>query len=132
MRRNSSKRPKGSSTGASSTSDPEFNGKVVDESVDQVLDVLKKGYGSQHLRARIEAYRYNPSAIRIRIIDPDFSGMARYERQEQVMPVLDALPDKIFIDLSMLLLITPRERKMSFGSMEFDDPTPWVPLNLEG
>jgi len=107
------------------------NAKVVDKSVKQVLKVLEKGYGTKHPKARIEAYRYNPSAIRVRIIDPDFSGMDRTERQEQVMPVLDALPDEIFTDLTLLLLITPRERKMSFGSMEFDDPTPWVPLNSD-
>jgi hypothetical protein len=110
----------------------ERNAKIIDESVKRVLQALKKGYGRKHPKAQIDAYRYNPSAIRVRIIDPDFARMGRVEREDQVFPSLDALPDEIFTDLSLLLLITPREHKQSLGSLEFDNPTPWVPLNLEG
>jgi hypothetical protein len=107
------------------------NGKIIDKSVQRVVQALKNGYGKKHPKARIEAYRYNPAAIRVRIIDPDFDRKGLSQREEEVWPFLEALPDDVFLDLSMLLLITPRERKQSFGNMEFDDPTPWVPLNLE-
>lgn len=108
------------------------NGKTIDASVKQVLAVLKKGYGKKHPKAQIEAYRYNPAAIRVRIIDPDLARLELFDRHEHVLQLLEELPDEIFTDLSMLSLITPRERKLSFESMEFDDPTPWVPLNLQG
>ncbi|SRR5579871_5855777 len=102
----------------------EATNKKKDRAVQQILDVLETRYKPQHPKAHIESYRYNPTSIRVRIIDPDFEKKDWIEREEMVWPVLESLPKKIQRDIMILLLITPKERKMSFGSMEFDAPTP--------
>ena len=42
-----------------------------DPYVRQILELLKQDYGMRHPKAKIDAYRVNPAAIRVRIIDPD-------------------------------------------------------------
>jgi hypothetical protein len=98
--------------------------KRTDRKVQTVLDALKKGYGASHPKAKIEAYRYNPASIRVRIIDADFVGKGLVEREEEVWPIIESIPEDVRMEVSILLLITPSERKQSLGSMEFDDPTP--------
>src|SRR5713101_7467246 len=99
-------------------------GKKTDGKVQKVLDALRKGYGASHPKAKIEAYRYNPCSIRVRIIDADFAGKGLGEREEIIWPIVESLPEHVRMEVSILLLITPSERKRSLGSMEFDDPTP--------
>jgi len=98
-----------------------------DAYVKQILDALEQRYKPDHPKAKIDAYRYNPASIRIRIIDPDFDGLDLVERDERVWPLLRRLPEEVRADVSMLLLLTPKENKRSFGSWEFDDPTPPPP-----
>ncbi len=95
-----------------------------DRSVQHVLQVLRSQYGTQHAKAKIEAYRYNSASIRIRIIDPDFKGLSLIERESLIDSILDTLPEDIRAEITLLLLLTPAERKRSLGSMTFDDPTP--------
>jgi hypothetical protein len=92
-----------------------------DETLDAFADVLRE-YETLHRRARIEAYRLDPASIRVRIIDPDFEGFDRAKRHEDVWRYLDGLPDDVLSHLSLLLLLTPREKKTSFASAEFDAP----------
>src|SRR5437762_1363051 len=98
--------------------------KKTDEYVKRIVDTLRTGYVPNHPKAKIEAYRYNPASIRIRIIDPDFSGKDLVERDEMVWPIVESLPEDIRSEITLLLLIAPRERDSSLSSMEFDDPTP--------
>ena len=93
-----------------------------DAYVRQILEALEAGYGADHPRAVIEAYRYNPASIRIRIIDPAFKGLGLLAREEKVWPIIEGLPDDVKADISVLLLIPPEERKTSLMSEEFDDP----------
>jgi stress-induced morphogen len=96
-----------------------------DEFSRQIVHVLTERYKPRHRKAKIEAYRYNPASVRVRIIDPDFAGKSIPEREDEVWTILEGtLPEEIRSDISILLLITPKERKESFASMEFDDPTP--------
>jgi hypothetical protein len=88
------------------------------------MQTLQNEYGAKHPRARIEAYRYNPASIRIRIIDPDFKNLGVLDRETLVEPILDDLAEDIRAEITILLLLTPEESKTSFGSIEFDDPTP--------
>jgi stress-induced morphogen len=92
--------------------------------VQRILDTLQEHYKPEHPKAKIEAYRYNPASIRIRIIDPDFARKDLVERENMVWPLLEGLPEEIRADIIFLLLLTPKESKTSFGSMEFDHPTP--------
>lgn len=98
-----------------------------DKVVRQIEDVLRAEYGAKHGRADIQVYRLNSSSIRIRIIDPDFATKDLEERENAIWPILKTLPEEVRADISFLLLLTPAERKTSFGSMEFDDPAPQPP-----
>lgn len=98
--------------------------KKTDEYVKRIMDTLRAEYEPKHPKAKIEAYRYNPASIRVRIIDPDFAGKDLVARDEMVWPIVELLPEEVRAEITLLLLITPRERDTSFGSMEFDDPTP--------
>ena len=95
-----------------------------DKSVKQVLAPVQAEYAAHHPKAKIEAYRYNPASIRVRIIDPDFRGKGRLKRDEQVGKILEALPDEIHTDIIFLLVLTPKEQKTSHGSLIFDTAIP--------
>src|SRR4051794_33343240 len=94
-----------------------------DEVVNTIKSLLRK-YEKDHPKAKIDVYRQDPFSVRIRIVDPDFARQEKSERHRLVWSYLDRLPDEAQSDISMLLLLTPREKKMSFANMEFDDPVP--------
>ena len=94
-----------------------------DEQVQQILDLLT-AYERTHPQAQIEGRRHNPVSIRLRIIDPDFQGMDRIEREPAVWKLLRQLPDEVFVNITMLLLLTPEETEHSLASQEFDHPIP--------
>ena len=72
----------------------------------QLLDVLAE-YKRVHPNAQIEGRRHNPVAIRLRIIDPDFQGMDRLEREPAIWKLLHRLPEEVFVNITMVLLLTP-------------------------
>jgi stress-induced morphogen len=94
-----------------------------DKILKQIVEALKR-YEAAHPRAEVEAYRQNSVSVRIRIIDPDFEGMSRAAREDLLWPLLEQLPEEVMADVSLLLLLTPKEAKRSFASLEFDDPVP--------
>ena len=94
-----------------------------DGQVQQILDILTE-YERAHPQAQIEGRRQNPVSIRLRIIDPDFQGMNRIEREPAVWKLLRQLPEEVFVNITMLLLLTPEETEHSLASHEFDHPIP--------
>lgn len=94
-----------------------------DEILDRIADRLAE-YESQHSRAKAEAYRQNPVSVRIRVIDPRFAGVDRIEREEEIWRHLEALPEEVLADVTMLLVLTPAEAKKSFANYEFEHPLP--------
>jgi hypothetical protein len=94
-----------------------------DEIIDGIMIALGN-YLQDHPKARITMYRQNPASVRIRIVDPDFAGKSKAERNEYVWTYLDRFSDDSSGDISMLLLLTPPEVKKSFANFEFDDPVP--------
>jgi hypothetical protein len=94
-----------------------------DEQVKQVLDVLAE-YERLHPTAQIEGRRHSLVSIRLRIIDPDFHGRDRLEREPEIWKLLQKLPEEVFVNITMLLLLTPEEVAKSFASQEFDHPIP--------
>jgi hypothetical protein len=82
-------------------------------------------YSNDHGRAIIEVRRRSDVSIRIRIIDPDFKRLDLVEREEELWPLLETLPEDVLTQITMLILVTPDEKETSFASMEFDDPAPW-------
>jgi hypothetical protein len=49
--------------------------------------------------------------------------MSRLERTDLVEAELAKLPDDLQASITMLVLVTPEERKTSLLSLEFDDPS---------
>ena len=94
-----------------------------DAQVQQVRKVLSR-YESDHPNAQIDVRRQNSVSIRIRIIDPDFAGLDRVDREPAVWDVLKTLPDEVFTNITMLLLLAPDETEASLANREFEDPIP--------
>ncbi len=89
----------------------------------QIVTALGE-YDKSHPDAEIEAYRQNSVSVRIRILNSEFAGRTRVQREEEVWTCLDKLPEEASAEISLLLLLTPEEAKNSFASFEFDDPIP--------
>jgi hypothetical protein len=89
----------------------------------QIVTALR-GYEAAHPAAEIEAYRQNSVSVRIRVINPEFEGRSRAQREDDVWTVLNELPEEAVAEISLLLLLTPDEAKKSFASFEFDNPVP--------
>jgi hypothetical protein len=80
-----------------------------------------KDFERDHPRARIDLHRRNPAVIRIRIIDPDFEGMDRVQRDDLVWSYLDRMRSEAKGDITMLLLLTPAEAPLSPANLEFEN-----------
>ena len=96
-----------------------------DAYVRQILEALRREYLPIHPQARIDAYRYNPASIRVRIIDPCFEGRPITQRDDEVRQLLRRnLPEDVRADINLLLLLAPGETKKSPANLEFEDPIP--------
>jgi stress-induced morphogen len=98
--------------------------KIDDDDVQQILQLLDREDRASHPQAKIDAYRQNSVSIRIRIIDPDFRGSNRVERDRRISQLLEHLPEPIESQITQLLLLTPEETKTSFANVEFEHPVP--------
>jgi hypothetical protein len=74
--------------------------------------------------SNVEAYRYNSTSIRVRVIDEAFRKLSKTKREDIVQPLLDSLPEKTQADIMILLLLTPEETDASLMNLEFEHPTP--------
>ena len=86
----------------------------------RVEELLRKSFPG----ASVDAYRQNSAVIRVRMVDPGFEGKSRIQREEEVLPILKALPEDTLSEITLLLLLTPGEVPHSFMNIEFDDPVP--------
>ncbi|MDW8244800.1 MAG: hypothetical protein RMJ88_16450 [Thermogemmata sp.] len=94
-----------------------------DKAVKQLVQALEK-YQQDHPKAKIDLYRHSRFSVRIRVIDPGFAKVNLGERSSRVWKYFDDLPDEVVSDITMLLLLTPKELKTSLGNVEFEHPTP--------
>lgn len=92
-----------------------------DPRVQQIRAILDR-YRGEHRDASVDVHVQNSVSIRIRIIDSDFKELDRVEREELIWPILEPLPDEVFADISMLLLLTPDEARTSMANAEFETP----------
>src|SRR4051794_32060196 len=92
-----------------------------DSAIQQIMTALRD-YEAEHKKAKIDVYRQNNVSVRIRIIDPSFRAMNKSSRHAKVWQLLEKLPLDVLSDVTMLLLLTPEETKMSFANFEFEDP----------
>jgi hypothetical protein len=104
---------------------PPWESKRTDETR-QVEDVLRKaGF------ARVDAYRYNPASIRVRVIDSRFEGLPPEKKDAMVEPYLEQLPERTQADIVNLFTFAPSELQQTpktfrefLLNMEFEDPSP--------
>jgi hypothetical protein len=94
-----------------------------DSTIESIKSALA-AYQKANAGAKIDLYRQNSVSVRIRIIDASFVGMTKPERHDKVWHYIEQLPEEAVSDISMLVLLTPKETKMSMANMEFDDPIP--------
>jgi hypothetical protein len=97
--------------------------KRLDANLKQIVEVLRS-YAASHPNSDIEAYRHDSVSVRVRIVDPDFERKSRSDREEEIWGLLDQLPEEIASEISLLLLLTPKEAQKSFASDDFDNPIP--------
>ena len=97
--------------------------KIQDESTAQIYSALKSAFPNLPDDPEQVVYRYNPVAIRVRVISPRFTGKSMAEREEIVSVALDSVPSEISEDITMQIMLSPREAKRpNFVFLEFDDP----------
>jgi stress-induced morphogen len=94
-----------------------------DKLLKEIVAALRE-YEKKHTRAQIEVYRHSSVSIRIRVINPEFKGQSRAQREEEVWRAFDPLPDETVAEVSVLLLLTPDEATQSFANVEFENPVP--------
>jgi stress-induced morphogen len=68
------------------------------------------------------AYRYNPSSIRVRIVDKQFAGLNDTERLRLVKTWLHTLSDEIQDDIWFIVLLTPDEVEESLSNAKYLEP----------
>lgn len=79
---------------------------------------------AKHPKAQLDMYRRNQYALRLRIIDSAFEGMDLVERDTVIREYLDSLPDDVMDDLTMIVLVTPKETATSIANFDYDNPQP--------
>ena len=93
-----------------------------------VEDVLRKA-GFE----KVDAYRYNPASIRVRVIDSRFEGRDSDKRDAIVEPYLEQLPERTQADIMNLFTFAPSDLQNSpktfrtfFLNAEFEEPSPSI------
>ncbi len=97
--------------------------KNIDNRLQAIADALLP-YEEQHPHAQIEVYRQNSASVRVRIVNADFAGISKSDRHDLVWGFLESLSEDYQAEISVLLLLTPEEAKLSFANDEFENPIP--------
>ncbi len=99
--------------------------KRVDSYVRRLREELTKAYGAEHPCAQIDVKREYPMTVRVRILDPGFARKDQVDRDNDVWPVIQTLPFEWWDQISLVILLTPKEAKTSLmNRFEFDEFTP--------
>ena len=104
---------------------PQAAKKVQDRITRQIFGALRQAFPDIPSEQAKVIYRYNPVAIRVKIVSSQFVGKTTAEREAMVNAAFESLPPDSTEDISMQFMLTPREAKQTFRmlSQEFDDPT---------
>jgi stress-induced morphogen len=91
-----------------------------DEAVEQIA-ISSEKYEQVHRGAEGFAYRYNPAAIRVKIVDTRFHGLSKGERHDLAWQFLSCVSEDVLAQVSVLLCLAPGESALLHA--EFDDPS---------
>src|ERR1700690_936317 len=86
----------------------------------RIAEALAQRFPAKSITVR----RYNSASIRARVIHPLFDGKPIVEREALVDPLIANLPKNIQAQITILLLLSPKETKESLMNLEFDEPSP--------
>ncbi len=110
-----------------STAAPRWEAKRTEETR-MVEDILRNA-GFE----KVDADRYNPASIRVRVIDSRFAGLSPEKRDAMVEPHLEQLPERTQADIMSLYTFapsdleqTPKTLREFLMNAEFDDPSPSI------
>jgi stress-induced morphogen len=98
--------------------------RLVTPETERIVELLKLHYRRHPKKYPPAAYRYNSASIRVRVVDEDFRGKSRVDRDAMVGPLLEQLPGETYADIMILLLLAPEEIDDSLMNLEFENPTP--------
>ena len=102
---------------------PPLSNGVAAVSPDPVRSALLEAlapYREAHPLAEVEVNRHFEDALALRIVDPDFNGVALTDRNPLVRRFLGTAPDEARRALTYLLLLTPEETaEMSLSDLKF-------------
>ncbi len=104
---------------------PVINGKKQDRTTRLIYQAMKARFPALTDDVSQVVYRYNPAAIRVRVIDACFAGSTFAQREQMLTDVLESLPEDVQRSITLLLLLTPKEAMdpTDLMNLEFDDPT---------
>jgi stress-induced morphogen len=91
----------------------------------EIENLLLKHFPDHPAKYPPMAYRYNRGSIRVRVVSKRFAGKDRSERWDMVAPILkENLPEDTWLDIMLIVLVTPDELKDSPANWTFEHPTP--------
>jgi len=101
------------------------NEKKQDKATRLIYQALRKRFPNLPNDMSQVVYRYNPAAIRVRVIDGSFAGKTFGQREHSIADVLESLPEDVQRSITVLLLMTTKEAKdpSDLMNQEFDDPS---------
>ena len=93
----------------------------------RMVEELLRGAGFE----AVDAYRYNPASIRVRVVDRRFKGKSTAKRDAMVEPHLKKLPERTQGDIISLFTFAPSELQQAektpselLLNVEFENPSP--------
>lgn len=97
--------------------------KIQDETTRTLYQAIRKAFPEVPDDIERVVYRYNPVAIRVKVVSKRFEGKDTDQRERMVMRALKTVPSNIVDDITMLLMFTPEEEnEPHLLSEEFEDP----------
>lgn len=100
------------------TSSTNVNGKAME------VEQIEAAFKAAGFR-KVDAYRYNPASIRVRVIAKQFQGQSQRKRLATADEILRTLPESIQSCVMFIALLTPDEKKESPLNQEFENPSPY-------
>ncbi|NOT57693.1 MAG: hypothetical protein HOP18_24070 [Deltaproteobacteria bacterium] len=82
-------------------------------------------YEQTHPAAACFVYRYNPAAIRVKIVDHTFHGQSKGERHDYAWGFLRRVTEDSLAQISILLCLEPGEQATL--DVEFQEPIRFSP-----
>lgn len=95
-----------------------------EQTVAEICRVLD-AYQLANPGSAITAYQHHPFSVRLRVVDPGFKAMGRFERLQRVWEYLGQLPAEILTLIGLVVCDTPKELAKSHLNRKFEERVPY-------